>query len=412
MKPIEEYGSVTNWFLGLKPSTLPNYKRYLTGFCSFTRLNPDKLIALGKKDPTEAHTLLKRFYLHLQRTTTLHGQTRSGIYHTVRSFYAANDILLGRAPRGFRWTAQHDLGRLLTRKEVFDMITASPRLRNKAIISFLAQSGQRARVVSAMKIGHVRAQLDHNVVPLIIRVRYDSENAYGVPASKSRINYRFAIGNETCDLLRKMIKQRREAGELIDDESWLFKMLTRWMPATKRKAAHQVNVDPKERGAPLSSHAITKIIHYAANHAGIQAFRLGSVPDGRWGGPRRFYEIFPHMFRRYWKHQMREGGVKDNDLLKYIMGQTPIEVSSYDRFDDDYVKREYGRAEPYLSALTSPRILPVPNTSGVEQFTRSPVPTHQKIVTEPELETCLTSGWKYVATLPSGKIVIETMGGL
>src|SRR2546427_153829 len=244
MKPIDEHRTVSNWFLGLKLSTLPNYKRYLSGFCRFTRLNPDQLIALGKKDPTEAHTLLKRFYLHLTHTTTLHGQTRSGIYHTVRSFYAANDVLLGKEPRGFKYIAQHDLGRLLTRKEV-------------------------------------------------------------------------------------------------------FKMLTRWMPATKEKAGHQVNAAPSERGAPLSSHAITKIIHYAANHAGIQAFRLGSVPDGRWGGPRKFYEIFPHMFRRYWKHQMREGGVKDNDLLRYMMGQTPSDISTYDRFDDDYVKREYRKAEPY-----------------------------------------------------------------
>src|SRR2546422_6240494 len=408
MKPVDEYRSVRNWFLGLKPSTLKNYKRYLTFFCDFARLNPDKLLRLGKRDPTEAHTLAKSFYLQLERTTPLLALTRSTIYHTIRSFFDANDIRLGRSPRGFRYKAQYDMGKLMTRKELFDMITVSPKLRNKAIISFLAQSGQRARVLSAMKIGHVRTQLDHDIVPLIIRVRYDLESGYGIAASKSTISYRFAIGTETCDLLRKMIKQRRDIGEPIDDDSWLFKIVARWTPATKYKAAHPVNVDPKQRGEGLSGPGLTHIIHKAAINAGIQAYRLGPVPGGRWGGSIRFYEVYPHMFRRYWKHQMREGGVRDNDLLKYMMGQTPTELSAYDRFDDDYVKREYRRAEPYLSVLTSPRILPVPNIDGMEQFTRAPVRTHQKIVKEPELETCLTSGWRYVATLPSGRIVIET----
>src|SRR3989442_2685817 len=81
------------------------------------------------------------------------------------------------------------------------------------------------------------------------------------------------------------------------------------------------------------------------------------------------YEVYPHMFRRFWKHLMREASVNDNDLLRYMMGQSAHDTSTYDRFDTEYVRRQYAKAEPFLSILTGPEARQAPNQTS-ESVTR------------------------------------------
>jgi len=114
---------------------------------------------------------------------------------------------------------------------------------------------------------------------------------------------------------------------------------------------------------------------------------------------------------------MRKAGVTDAPLLEYMIGQKDrwaLHGGNYDVFDPDYIRREYARAEPFLTVLSQDehvrvsrmpdvpvKVLPTKRPSSA--LSQSP----QKVVTEWELDSHLAEGWKYIATLPSGRIVIE-----
>ena len=124
--------------------------------------------------------------------------------------------------------------------------------------------------------------------------------------------------------------------------------------------------------------------------------------------------MHPHAFRRWWKNRLRHGGVVDSELLNYMMGHRPRYGGAYDNFDTDYVRREYAKAERFLTVKSNE----IPTTSS-QAIPRTPTPNGdqgrdaslqkgcQRVITEWELETYFGSGWHYIATLPSGRIVVE-----
>ena len=59
------------------------------------------------------------------------------------------------------------------------------------------------------------------------------------------------------------------------------------------------------------------------------------------------YLFHPHGFRRYWKHQLRMGGV-DPVLLDYMMGHVVGYGGAYDRWTLDDIRGEYRGAENYV----------------------------------------------------------------
>jgi hypothetical protein len=78
---------------------------------------------------------------------------------------------------------------------------------------------------------------------------------------------------------------------------------------------------------------------------------------------------------------MRLAGGGDIGLIDYMMGHTTYAYpypGAYDHYDIDYVRREYLKAEPFLSVLPD---------SKTELAT--PRPSQQRVVSEMELGTFL-----------------------
>ena len=89
----------------------------------------------------------------------------------------------------------------------------------------------------------------------------------------------------------------------------------------------------------------------------------------------------------------------------------------YDEFDSNYIRTQYSRAEPFLTVLSGQEPLPigkpvprlevsVPNQRSDKAETKPGV--KQRVVSEWEIETYFSNGWHYVATLPSGRIVVQS----
>src|SRR5439155_23755253 len=135
--------------------------------------------------------------------------------------------------------------------------------------------GQRVGVLPALKYGHVRLELEKYMNPLVVEVRGELIDERGINVNKSSTPYRFAIVKETADFIRQMIAERREAGEPIDDDSWLFRNYS------ERVEGKLQRISASQRGHALSRDAISQIVNEAAKRAGLQVKRaIGKTISG------------------------------------------------------------------------------------------------------------------------------------
>jgi len=325
--------SVRRWLSNFpdRPNTKRSYLIWLSRFTEWVGKTPDSLIMDARRNPTGVHDLLKTFYNHLLEQG-LSSNTAVLAYQALRSFYRWNEVNLGRAPRGFKGRVEYASSYVLSQEDVAGMVEACESLRDKALIAFLAQSGQRVGVVSSLKLKHVRRGLERASTPLIIDVPPILRNEKGVNVNKLGAAYRFAIGRDAITLIREMLRERSLAGESLDDESWLFRSY-----AAVREG-RPVRALKTERGRPLTTTAIRDIVHQAARRAGIQ--RKAS---------RRRYEVYPHSFRRYWNMRMQEAGLSE-DLREFMLGHRLPYNGAYSKWYPEAIKREWRKknVEKYI----------------------------------------------------------------
>ena len=334
MDKLLESESVQRWLRNVSGKSARSYTQYFTEFLEYVKLTPDKLLAMADTDKGKqtVHDLAKQFFGHLEGQG-LSSWTCTVAYAAIRSFMTWNDKKLGPMPEMFHGHTQYESDRILLPQEVAKMIDHASTTRNKAIISFLHQSAQRAGILTALRYGDIRDQVEKGINPVVIDVKGVLLNAKGVNVNKKRVRYKFAIGKETTDYIRLMVEQRREAGEQVNDDSWLF---------------------TTGKGEPIYLEVVMNAVKHAAKRAGIQATRtVGKTRDGR---AKRKHEIHSHVFRRSWKNSMRTAGVTDADLLNFMLGHELPYGSAYDKFSADFVRKEYSKAEPQLTVMVSPEI--------------------------------------------------------
>jgi integrase len=209
------------------------------------------------------------------------------------------------------------------------MLVGARTPRDKALISFVLQSAQRVGVITKVRYGDVRRQIDNSISPVVIDVK---------PAnSKNRVRHSFAIGQECVDFIKIMMSNREQAGEPIDDESALFRSLSLGWQKFGDKLVFGGAAHRYERGKPLDTTTVGLIMRNAATAGGVPLNKTASKP----GFPLwTRYEIHPHAFRRWWKNMMRRGGVTDPAFLDFILGHTTPYRGAYDTFDHEYVRQE------------------------------------------------------------------------
>lgn len=392
---LAQYKSVDYWLGCVQLQTQTHYSRWLKSFCLFMDKNPDQLVELASREPHQVHLQMINFHRKLLDkgyTATSSG----GAFKALKSFFSRNDCVFGRTPKHLRITTELVSHRTLRPHEVLAMVVAAPSLRDKAIISFLAQSGQRVGILTAMRYGHVRKQLEQRENPVIVEVTAEVKNWKGVNVNKGRVPYFFALGRECTELLRLMIQWRKRRGEPIDDHSWLFKSNGRGGGSRNGKLYHLGAASSSSPGIHLTPSRVQVIVSRIATNAGIQSSHEFRSPTGEL---KRFHDIHPHVFRRWWKFRMRMGGVGDVGLLDYMMGHATLSFpyrGAYDHYDSELVRREYTKAEPFLSV-----------TSGLKGDLVDLRQRSQRLVNESEIGPLLEKGWRFVTSLPSGSIIVE-----
>jgi len=331
---------VSYWLEDLKETTRGEYSKVLKRFARWLAKDGGDLrgfLPVCKADPNRGELALRRYHNSLiaEQLAPLTANTH---YQVIRSLLRFSGVSL-RPCRRARAVTRYEGRRLYTQEEVRLMVEAAKNFRDKAIIAFLAQSGQRVGVLIAMRWGHVRAQMESGERIVIVDVPEYLEGPKGYNVNKGSTQYRFVLLGDAVRLIRKMMEQRSSWGEKIGDESPLFRSYNR-----ARKIGGIQRVRRDRPGEALTAPGIEMIVKKAAEDAGVQRYIMTKLGKG-------IAQIHPHGFRRYFKHRMREAGVQDEALLDFLIGHKVAYDGAYDVFTPGYIRREVERAEPCLSLV-------------------------------------------------------------
>ena len=318
MRRTSEHDPVKRWFRNSRSEVSRKSRlAILDHFCRSEGISREKLLELaGKVPPGKPQSKIEEIvgdYLDKREASGLMGSTVAKEFGAISGFLRANNVLI-QAPKRLSLKPRLEIHRLLEKEEVRAMMAQfESEPRKKAVILTLAQTGQRIRVLTALAWPETKRELA--VIKEFkgsgwgyVTINPGMRNWLGETFNKLDTAYTFCIHPETM----RFLKQIREGQDDI-----VF------------------HVHPRR---------LQEVVEYAAAKAGIQrpiASRLES---------REWHEVHAHVFRGYWKYWMREGGVYDPDLLRYLMGQKVM--LAYDRFPLEKLLHEYKKAEASLSLLS------------------------------------------------------------
>jgi integrase len=198
-------------------------------------------------------------------------------------------------------SAAYEGDRVLTQKQVKAMVAARRKFRDKLVIAFLAQTGQRLGVMTAMKYPMIR-KIDGRG---LVEVPPTLLNPHGENVNKAEVRYKFIIGRDAMRLIEKV----------SDKSGWMLE---------------------------LSERQIGRVVDESATSIGVQEPTPTKIEGRSW------HFVHPHVFRKYWKRQMKLGKIEDRDLLNFMMGHKLAYGGAYDKFEDEDLLRAYKKAERQL----------------------------------------------------------------
>jgi len=281
----------------------------LQRFAHFARRDPMVLLEKAlesTRGSEEIEDALIEYHRHLVRKGREESTATQWI-RVVRTFFTRSGARLARFPRDPIRQSPPPQITPLSQGHVSKMIQTRGNVQDQLVIAFLAQTGQRIGVLPAMKKMMIRERGSKAFPYGLVEVHdRDLVNPEGRNVNKFRVRYRFVIGREAMQLVKKMPDY--EGG-------WLFDIAERQMG---------------------------RIVNEAADDASIQKriqTRLGN---------RFMYTVHPNALRAYWEHQMRQGGVKDSDMLEFLMGNKLPYDGASDAFPEEEVLNAYKTAERKL----------------------------------------------------------------
>lgn len=302
-------------------------------------------------------------------------------------------------------------------KEELRRILNICNLRDKALILVASSSGLRRNALITLKVGDVDFGLS-DIAKITVKREYEVEGKVyrsGRKITKTRTFFVTFITPEAKKMLLEYLEQRRQLNEKVTEESPLF-----------------TSIRLKELGQFLSKTYLD--VHYGRL---LKRANLAKK-SGEW------FELHFHTLKKYAETNFINAGVKPSYREFWLGHKGAYLESSYFRGEEVEHLKEYRKAIESLSITEKPIInkeefrkrmlesIPkeileaMAKKEGMETEAfkailqkQSPVkPEHvltrkrksedcQVMISEKELEGYLAKGFRYVATLPSGKILVE-----
>jgi len=259
--------------------SVKNYTYCVKKFIQYYDLKDfDSIVKIEKK---ELQKLVETWTIHLKGK--MNPNTIPSYINPIKTFLEANDIDLNwrKIKRLFPAKIKRSGSSAYSTEDVKKMLDVTPQMRNKAIIHFLASPGVRIGAVPELKLRHLR---DMPEGCKMITLYEDSIEEY----------FTF-LTPEAANALDDYLGQRRKEGELINEDSPLF-----------RKAHPLSFMEPK----PILRGALQAVLDRARKKAGVQ----GQKKNGRYA------KQLCHGFRKRFNTTLKlNKGVNDN-VIEKMMG--------------------------------------------------------------------------------------------
>jgi hypothetical protein len=255
------------------------------------------------EEPTAVEDALMKWHTRL---VGMGAESSAGFWYSVmRGFFTANRLSLPKPPRGVSVTSTYEGTFSPPQERVKEMVRSRTDPRDRAVIAFLAQTGQTVGTLLVMK--NLVAMKKHDMMREV-----DSRGIITITnaeVARRPHPYAFVVGKDAMSLLRELPSY---------DDGSLF---------------------------GVSERTVTRIVDSAAEAADIQK-RVPTKVGHHWS------RMHANTFRRYWKERMIRGGVFNDTLLRYMMGYRIKGITTYWGYlTDETILDEYKRAEHELEVL-------------------------------------------------------------
>jgi integrase len=293
----------------------PRRERYLRDLGRFREWlgKEPKILLLDarRRGPENANRALTDYYNYLTEDEKKAPTSANQYVTRLRGYFTANGVYLGRFHRktDVQATYERPKASSLSRQDVANMVKSRNEPRDKFVIAFLAQTGQRIGILTAIK----RKMMTEKVVRGhgIVRVPATFPNRRGQNVNTLGREYTFIVGRDTMRLL-----------PLLDERSW-----------------------DKEGRLELSPRQIGRIVDKAAEATGIQ-----DKPPTRIGNS--WSDVHPNTFRKYWRKCMFDAKADMRAILHMMGSNLP---SILPEPTDKELLEAYEKAELKLILVDVPR---------------------------------------------------------
>jgi len=255
------------------------------------------------------------------------------------------------------------------------------KLSERVVIRVLKDSGISRADVVMLKVGDIAKAIRDGAKFAQIRL----------VRGKKEVDYLTHIGPNSIDVLKPYLEQRARNGETINDASPLF-VNVRGNPLTKNDLSNMLLRVQKRTNIEISPHKLRKFFETYLALGAIHPLTLKS-----WMGH--------HVASDVESHYILPPAPKQLEIYEEAYRHIDLEASD--------LSKRVEELEKFKATLTPEQRATMERLRLREKGKKTPKSNDcengncQRIVSESELETLLGQGWHFVATLPSGKLLVS-----
>jgi integrase/recombinase XerD len=293
--------------------------------------------SIVKIEKSELQKMVETYVIYLKKNISPNSVPSQ--VNTVKTFLEANDIDLNwrKIKRLYPAPVKRSGSSAYSTEDVKKMLDASPQLRNKSIIHFLASSGIRIGALPELKLKHIRD------MPLGCKMITIYEN--------STEEYHTFLTPEASSVLDAYLDQRRKNNEILSEESPLF------------RERYQLGLTAAKS---ISKGSIQGIIIRALKNSNVRGQKKNN----------RYSEQLAHGFRKRFNTILKLNNQVNDNAIEKMMGHSNGLDGTYFQGTIEQLFEEFSKGISDLTISDSERLkirnekLEMENKESVNQSTK------------------------------------------
>ena len=398
----EKHSLVKNWLAKVQT---PEHRGYLFAmFCDWSGLTPEELYAL-KDDPKslEAEYLLDRFVADEEAPFT--ESVKWGIIQAVKSFFSHNYRDLAKKSGRIIVTRKRPQ-RKPSKEELVRLWKACYTPRDRALITFVNSTAIAKGTLCQLTWSEFEEGWEDQEIPCIV-VPAEKLKGHGIGRWQGIKQVTFLTPEAKKELIeyKEWMEERMGRGFTKDDRVWLD-VYEPYKPLTHSGLGMLIWKLSKRAGVKFSWHDARRYVETALEEAKINPNWLRKIRGRKVRGEESPYSK-PAI------EQLRAAFREAVSALQFL--SAPPQISEEERRKKGIMDsaKLLGMPEEKLKALEL-LLAKVKTDEEIDAAVRKiGMPTaktrerRQAIVGEEELENHLSHGWKFVAALGNGRVVVS-----